>query len=232
MPTLLKPSSLFGQPDRRVRARPPIVLLIGAHREELGFGEAVAEQIDRQRIDLLRIPAGISGQRPGPDAIEGYRQRHAELYRQILEHVQPEQQVLIDLHTGFDERLCSADVLCAEPALLRCIEQKASELPAAVGASMRAVRLVAADGDTHGVPSSVGRQATESQATEVWPCVRPELPEPVWNAASPLYVGVEVYLAGLSSRAAAEVRFAAAVIKAVGECALSTLSVELANKPH
>lgn len=196
-----------------------MLLVIGAHREELSFGEAVAAQLDRQRLDLLRIPVGISGQRPGPDALEEYRQRHAELYRQILEHVQPAQRVLIDLHTGFDERLCSADVLCGEPALLRCIEQQASQPGAPSGGGMRAVRLVASDRDAVLSPGECPR-------AESWPWVSPVLPEAIWNRRRPLYVGIEVYLASssyaLSSRGtAAEVRLAAAVIEAVSDCALS-----------
>ncbi|MBK5930773.1 hypothetical protein [Halochromatium salexigens] len=219
MPVLLKPSSLFGRPDRR--ARPPIVLLIGAHREELSFGDAVAEHLDRQRIDLLRIPVGISGRRPGPDAIEGYRRRHAELYRQILEHVQPEQRVLIDLHTGFDERLYSADVLCAEPALLSCIERERAECAAASGGDVRPVRLVTADREApaRGLP---GDQA--DAWPDAWPRVRPELPVAVYASTAPLYIGVEVYLAAPSRAASAEARFAAAVIAVVGDCGLSVTS--------
>lgn len=212
MPPLLKPSSLFGQPNKHARERPPIVLLIGAHREELSFGEAVAAQLDRQRIGLLRIPVGISGQRPGPDGLERYRRRHAELYRQILEHVLPEQRILIDLHTGFDERLCSADVLCAEPAMLRCIERKRGEGETPQGGSVRAVRLIDAGRGT--VPSLVN-----GQPAEPWPWVRPDLPKAVWNGTEMLYVGVEVYLAEHSEGSAAEARFAAAVIGLVAACA-------------
>ncbi len=220
MPALFNPSNLFGQPEGLARVRPQIVLVIGAHREELSFGDAVAEHLDRQRFDLLRIPVGISGQRPGPDGLERYRQRHAELYRQILEHVQPGQQILIDLHTGFDERQCSADVLCVQPALLRCIEHKAAaegHVPGGLG-DMRSVRLIAAD--VEAVPRPV-----DDRQTDAWPCVRPELPEPVWKGADLLYIGIEVYLAepseGTTAGTSAEARFAATVIDAVGECALS-----------
>jgi hypothetical protein len=222
MSALLNHLLPFRRAEARAAGRRPVLLVIGAHREELSFGEAVAAQLDRQRIDLLRIPVGISGQRPGPDALAGYRQRHAELYRQILEHVQPEQRVLIDLHTGFDERLCSADVLCGEPALLRCIEHKASQPGAPAGGSMRAVRLLASE------PDAATRSGARPQA-ESWPWVRPVLPEIVWNNPRPLYVGVEVYLASSSRGTPAEVRFAAAVIEAVGDCALS---VQRATQPR
>ncbi|MFP4075905.1 MAG: hypothetical protein ACLFTD_05380 [Halochromatium sp.] len=220
MPALFNPANLFGQPDRLARARPPILLVIGAHREELSFGEVVAEHLDHQRIGLLRIPVGLSGQRPGPDGLERYRQRHAELYRQILEHVQPGQRVLIDLHTGFDERQCSADVLCGEPALLRCIERKAAAEGRGSGGlgDMRPVRLIAADVETP-------PRSADARQTDAWPCVRPELPESVWKGAGLLYIGIEVYLAepsaGTTAGTPAEARFAAAVIDAVGECALT-----------
>ncbi|MEA1052886.1 hypothetical protein U5801_24210 [Lamprobacter modestohalophilus] len=55
------------------------------------------------------------------------------------------------------------------------------------------------------------------------------LPEIVWNSRRPLYVGVEVYLASSSCGTPAEVRFAAAVIEAVSDCALS---VQRATDPR
>ena len=43
------------------------VLVIGAHREELGFGERVAEGLPRDLIEVYRIPEGISGRHPRED---------------------------------------------------------------------------------------------------------------------------------------------------------------------
>jgi hypothetical protein len=213
MAALFNRSPLFGAPDRRPRERPSIVLVIGAHREELAFGEAVAEHLDRRRIDVLRIPAGISGRRPGPDELATYRRRHAELYRQILEHVQPEQRVLIDLHTGFDERLCSADILCADPTILHCIEQADARLETPLPAQVRAVRLV----------GSQGVEDLSCLDGATWPSVRPELPDAVWCGTGPLYVGVEVYLRQLHQGTPAEAHFAVAVIAAISDCALTSI---------
>lgn len=223
MAALFRRPRLFGQPEARdAQGRPPVLLVIGAHREELAFGEAVAEQLDRRRIDLLRIPAGISGQRPGPDQLASYRRRHAELYRQILEHLQPEQRALIDLHTGFDERLCSADVLCAEPMLLQCVEQAGARLDTPVPGQVRGVRLVGGQGEE----GLVGLEGA------TWPAVRPELPEAVWCGTSPLYVGVEVYLRQLHAGSPAEVRFAAAVIEAISACALAIIETARSSSPR
>jgi len=214
MAALFSRSILFGHSEaQEARARPTVLLVIGAHREELAFGEAVAEHLDRRRIDVLRIPAGISGQRPGPEQLASYRRRHAELYRQILEHVQPEQRVLIDLHTGFDEHQCSADVLCAEPAMLYCIEQAGARLDRVGPGGVRPVRLVGDQGDT-------GLMCLDGAS---WPSVRPELPEAVWRGTAALYVGVEVYLRQLQQGTSAEARFAAAVIAAISECALEMI---------
>ncbi len=45
------------------------VLVIGVHREELAFGDKVADDLDPSLADLLCIPEGLSGQRPRQDQL-------------------------------------------------------------------------------------------------------------------------------------------------------------------
>ncbi|MCD6706526.1 MAG: hypothetical protein LT080_08755 [Thiobacillus sp.] len=47
--------------------RPRALLVVGIHREERGFGEAVAAGLDRRLIDVLVIPEGLSGRHPRQD---------------------------------------------------------------------------------------------------------------------------------------------------------------------
>lgn len=65
-------------------AGPPVAVIIGVHREELAFGERVAEGLDPRRISVLRIPEGISGRRPRADERLRYDASHREMYLQLL----------------------------------------------------------------------------------------------------------------------------------------------------
>jgi hypothetical protein len=152
------------RPGRRT---PPVLLVIGAHRGELGFGEQVAAHLDPATFDVLRIPLGLSGQRPLPDELASWRRRHGELYLQILERVQPGQQLLIDLHTGIDELRRSADVFCAAPSLLARI---AAAGPVD-GDPVRVIQLVA---DTSG---ALG----DSAVVRPFPLARPDPPPMAWD---------------------------------------------------
>lgn len=97
------------------------VLILGIHREELAFGEAVAAGLDPARIDLLRIPEGFSVARPTQDQAFYYRASHRELYGQILCQVRGRYDLVIDLHCGINEPARCADLFSADPALLRCV---------------------------------------------------------------------------------------------------------------
>jgi hypothetical protein len=190
------------RPGRRT---PPVLLVIGAHRGELGFGEQVAAHLDPATFDVLRIPLGLSGQRPLPDELASWRRRHGELYLQILERVQPGQQLLIDLHTGIDELRRSADVFCAAPSLLARI---AAAGPVD-GDPVRVIQLVA---DTSG---ALG----DSAVVRPFPLARPDLPPMVWDRVTPRYVGVEIYIAREGSGGPDDHAFAADLLRRIADCA-------------
>lgn len=163
---------------------PATLVVIGAHRAELAFGEQVTARLDPSRFSVLRIGEGISGRRPRQDEVESHRRRHRELYLQILAHVTSRQHLLIDLHTGIDEEYRSADVLCARTSLLDCVAAHAGSPQGADRPAVRCVRLIA-DTALHDF---------EQARPEPWALARPELPERVWNRWDPLYVGLEIYL--------------------------------------
>jgi len=204
----------------REQARAPALLVVGVHREERAFGEAVAAQLPAADFDLLRIEQGLCGRRPGPDDLSAYRRRHRALYAQILDHITPAHRMVLDLHTGFDEADPCADVLCADTRLLRCVEQqRISSRPNASPAPepLRGVQLVDAEPALR--PAVVEGVAAESEPRERWPCLKPDIPQAVWCGEGFLYVGIEIYLPTTLQDTLAHARFGAAVVSTAAECA-------------
>jgi hypothetical protein len=191
---------------------PPALVVIGAHRGELAFGEGVVEGLDAGRYQVLRIPKGISGRRPTPEERPAYLRRHRQLYAQILEYLAPAHRVLIDLHTGLDTAGCAADVLCARREVLRCIDDLQSGAESPLPAPVRLVRLL----DGHGQG-----EAPES-CDPRWAVARPELPEEVWNRAQPTYVGLEVYLSAEGAGTEVERALGRALLEAIAGCVLTS----------
>lgn len=193
-------------------AAPAVLLVIGVHRGELAFGEAVAARLDPARFSLLRIPDGLSGHRPRPDERDAYRRLHEELYHQILRHLEPAHQLLIDLHTGIDETRRCADVLCADPALLAHV---AAAGGGAADPPVRCLRL--ADAATPAPPHPDPAHPAPTHPAP-WPVAHPDLPRRVWWQAHPRYVCVEVYLpeAGGSGTPADQV-FAATLLTHIAD---------------
>lgn len=187
------------------------LLVVGVHREERAFGEAVAERLPSARFELLRIEQGLSGRRPTPDRLAAYRHHHRVLYEQILERIRPWHRVVLDLHTGSDEAGPCADCLCADNRLLRCIEHDGDD---AVQAKLRPVRLV--DDQLCNV-----ERVGAGDAAGNWPLLRPDVPNSVWRAASHLYIGLEVYLPEPRVVADADADFAAAVTQRVADWGLA-----------
>ena len=184
--------------------RPEVLVVIGAHRDELAFGEQATERLDTERFSVLRIPSGLSGDHPTPDQRGAFRRRHHALYLQLLDHVAPHHRLLIDLHSGLNQAGHCGDVLCADHRLLDCIAARAAELDGRV----RCVRLVS---DTSKVePPEPPRLIA-----------RPEIPEAVWNPRDLTYVGIEVYLRAQGVGDPREQRFAESLLELVADCAAS-----------
>jgi hypothetical protein len=176
-------------PESEGQSGPEAVLIIGAHREELGFGERVAEGLDPP-IAVLRVPVGISGRRPRPDEVFYYKTRHRELYLQLRHQVRGRYRLVIDLHRGLNQPGRCADVFCRDAALLRCLQLRAQRrYGRETGTSLvRTVRLASRTGS--------GQPDMEADATESGkePLGRTVIPAGVWDSEDFLYVGLEVYL--------------------------------------
>ncbi len=183
---------------------PEVLVIIGAHRDELAFGERVVAELDPKRFAALRILQGLRGDPPTPDQRASFRDRHHALYLQFLDHVAPHHRLLIDLHSGRDETGQCGDVLCAKHRLLDCVAARAVGLDGRV----RCVSLVA---DTSAI----------EPPEPPYLIARPEIPEAVWNPSGLTYVGIEAYLRADGSGHRSEWQFAATLVELVADCAAS-----------
>ncbi|GEM_PF-1706660 len=205
----------------RDRVRAQTLLVVGVHREERAFGEAVAAQLPAADFDLLRIAHGLSGRRPDPDELAAYRRRHQALYAQILDYVTPDHRIVVDLHTGYDEAGPCADVLCGHVDVLRCIEQEAVTTPAGTPPAVETLRAVLLVNEQPAMsPTATTDGILASTAEQRWSCLKPDIPQAVWRTGRHLYIGVEVYLPTAADDAGADAPFGAAVVSAAAHCGL------------
>jgi len=151
------------------------VLVIGAHREELAFGERVAAELAAAPIDVYRIPNGISGRRPRQDQTLRYRAYHKELYLQLKQTLKGRYALLLDLHAGIDSNGPCADLMSGDERLL---QRSGAALPD--GPAGERTRLIPF------------RTSAEHPAAQ--PLARPIVPATLWQGSRPRYLALEVYL--------------------------------------
>jgi hypothetical protein len=182
------------------------VLVTGVHREELDFGDQVAQLLDRESIDVLRIPEGVP-QSCGDVEQQFYHEtRQRELYLQLYQQVKRRYELLIDLHSGWDEDGPCADVYCHDPDILHCLG-RALDSPSFDGL-VRLVRITESGDSTRDI------RPVDCEA-------RTSIPEVVWKTPSPVYVGLEVYLPDRQKPDEAA-RLAQLLINKIRACALSS----------
>nr|WP_321445142.1 hypothetical protein [uncultured Cohaesibacter sp.] len=159
------------------------IVVIGVHREEAAFGEKVASLLAGEDFGVMRVGKGLTARRPRPDQLQAYLDNHNRLYHRIAGELDAECKVMIDLHCRQKDHT-DADLFAADEALLRhCMQRHASD-PNMTGKCLRPVRMVS-DADLDGL----SMQALRSQLFS-----KPELPEDVWRARCPVYVGLEIYI--------------------------------------
>lgn len=155
------------------------VLVTGVHSEELAFGDRVTDRLDTGDIEVLRIPEGVPQRCTDVDQQFYYETRQRELYLQLHQQVKGRYRALIDLHSGLDEDGPSADVYCYASAMLDCIAARLGKRE-----PVRLIRIVASDEPMP--PASAGDGPDGGARTRI--------PQAIWTAGSPLYVGLEIYL--------------------------------------
>ena len=185
---------------------PPILLVIGAHRDELDFGEQVSASLDPQFYSILRIPHGISGERPRTDQLNEFRKRHRELYLQILQHIEPGHRLLIDLHQGLDSGDLFADILSSDGDLLKHLYPKLNQTLQQQPGQIRCIQLVS---DT-----TLSYLPTDADHSLV---AKPDIPEEIWNNPEILYVGLEIYMENEGGDNDAEKQTAVTLIERIAE---------------
>ena len=186
------------------------LLVTGIHREELAFGDRVAALMDEERIQVLRIPEGISHSRTGTDDLFYYNTRHREIYLQLRQQVKGHCRLLIDLHSGVNDSGRCADVYCREEAVLRRMGER-SRATAMAGQ----VRLVKILGD-----SEAGKEAGDRKEIDVG--ARTSIPAQIWNDPGFVYVGLEIYIEEEGDGARDDRRFARDLIETVRDRVMET----------
>jgi hypothetical protein len=170
----------FGPSGKQRGTRPDTVLIIGVHREEHPFGDAVAAALDPSLAEVLRIPEGLSGRRPRQDPLLHYETLHRELYHQVLTQVRGRNGLVRDLHTGLDEAGPCADVISHNPGLLARMSEEAI------------ARFGEPEGRRRPRPVLLGGAPGHSHLHAVLPS-RTVIPRDMWNDEDFEYVGLEVY---------------------------------------
>jgi hypothetical protein len=151
----------------------PVLLVVGIHREELAFGQTVAESLDRQRVQVLTVPEGLSGKRPLQGQQFKYNILHEALYLQLLPSIRGKHDVLLDLHTGSDPAGPSADLICSDGRWRTGLAEDISRRP---GLAAQNVRIVALGGESP------------------FPHAHTVIPREIWDNPAFAYLGMEIYL--------------------------------------
>jgi len=185
---------------------PRAVLIIGVHREELGFGDRVAEGLDAGRIEILRIPRGLPARRPSQEEAFYYRTNHQELYLQMLPQIRGRYRLVIDLHCGVNEPEPCADLFSADPVLLDCACTASERWAGTDSDLVRAILLGDAEAEGH---------CTAMQRLHAHTII----PEPIWNNPELRYVGLEVFMPKISADDPQARSLAQDLIESLIECA-------------
>lgn len=175
---------LGGAPGPRAapeRATDDTVLVIGVHRAELAFGDAVAAGLADRPLTVFRIPHGIRRATTAPGARFYSLAEHHEIYLQLAQQIGGRPRLLLDLHRGVDEAGRGADLFCHHAGFLRAVERRLRG--GEPGGPVRLLRIL----DEHAPAEAAAGREFEA-AAHTW------IPRAVWAARRPLYVGLEIYL--------------------------------------
>ena len=182
------------------------LLVIGIHREELGFGDRVAALLNSDHIQVMRIPKGISHARTGANSLFYYKTLHREIYLQLWQQAKGHYRLLIDLHCGLNDDGRCADIYCRDERLLHCVTRLTSHTD--LGERLRLVKILAGSEVKH--PTEYSDDIEVTALTSI--------PEQIWNSRSLIYVGLEIYLKEEGEGAAEDWHFARDLIEILQNC--------------
>ncbi len=189
-------------------------VIIGAHREELAFGEKTTKGINKRGIEIIRIPEGIPNKRSNGELKSSKRANLANLYSRIHKKVCGSFDLVIDLHSGLSEEKWGADIFSAEKEFLdfmgagsKKLFQKKYRLPDAI----RLFRII-------GKPERISNVFDDR-----YPVCLAFVPENIINGKHYRYVGLEIYLTSEKGRLS-DYRLSRRLLRAVHECAMGYAS--------
>ncbi len=183
-------------------------VIIGAHREELHFGEKTVKGLPKD-LEIIRIERGISNQRE-PDQPRSRRKTDLyELYEGIDRKARDRFQLLLDLHYGCCEEGWGADVFSVEAKFLNAMEDALKKPSRKTFPLPKEVRLIRV------IPNAQSkRQAFDDR----FPVCLSFLPEGILSGRHYHYVGLEFYLTSKKGRRS-EHRLSRRLIQGVQACA-------------
>ena len=196
------------------------ILVIGIHKEELAFGERVAELLDGSMISVLRIEQGLSNRKPIFDDLFYYTTRHQEIYLQLRQQVKKRYDLLIDLHSGINESGACAEIFCKHVDLLDCLKtvsKKCSNIRCPLPDPIRLTRIIE---DSEEIDDLA--EGNEEMDTKIrdqgYPFCLTVIPQTVWASKDFIYVGLEIYLPRPDAGTMEAWRFTAEIVESILKC--------------
>lgn len=196
------------------------ILVIGIHREELAFGEGVAELLEESGIDVLHIEQGLSSKKPVFDDLFYYTTRHQEIYLQLRQQIKKRCDLLIDLHSGINESGAYADIYCKHVNLLDCLKtvsKKCSNIRFPLPGPIRLTRIIEDSGEIDEL--AVGNEKLDTKThNNIYRVCRTVIPRAVWASKDFIYVGLEIYLPRQDAGTLKDWRFTAEIVECILKC--------------
>jgi hypothetical protein len=196
------------------------IIVIGIHREELAFGERVAELLEESGIEVLRIEQGLSGKNPIFDDLFYYTTQHQEIYLQLRQQVKKRCDLLIDLHSGINESGACADIFCKHVDLLNCLKtvsKKCSNIRCPLPGPIRLTRIIENSEEID--DTAEGNKETDTKIrVQGYPVCLTVIPHAVWASKDFIYVGLEIYLPRPDAGTLEDWQFAAEIVECILKC--------------
>lgn len=179
-------------------------LVIGVHREELGFGIKVAPLVD-PFIRILRIDNGLNHEKKLYRSGFYHSKAHREMYLQLHQQLKGKTALVIDLHTGINEPGRCADILSADVQLLGAMNKQLDMItrhPLSRPGAERLYQIIPHD------------EQSKNNAPS-FPACHTIIPRKIWDGRDYIYVGLEIYLQDYGEGLAADHEYAAQLIRMI-----------------
>lgn len=194
------------------------VLVIGIHREELAFGEKVADILKFSALDVIKIKHGLSSKKPIHDDLFYYTTRHSELYLQLCQQVKRKYNLLIDLHTGVNDTGRCADIFSKSISLLDGLQNTVQNITSKNSLQPRKIKLIQIIEDAIDLDRPIMEKVRKNVSKNEYDVCHTVIPQAVWSNKYFMYAGVELYLQKPGEGKEEDWRFAAEIIMNIHKC--------------